>query len=92
MSTDHDRLSMAHALGAREVIRPHLSPTPLRQYPSLDRCIGARVYIKHENHNPTGTFKVRGGLPLLEDRRNRHRPQHHLCRRRGNRNGLRGSI
>ncbi len=65
MSTDHDRLSLAHALGAREVIRPHLSPTPLRQYPSLDRCIGARVYIKHENHNPTGTFKIRGGINLM---------------------------
>ncbi|BBO70085.1 serine/threonine dehydratase [Desulfosarcina alkanivorans] len=65
MSTDQERLSLAHALGARETLRPHLSPTPLRQYPRLDRRIGAQLYIKHENHNPTGTFKIRGGINLM---------------------------
>jgi threonine dehydratase len=65
MRTNQDRPSLAHALGAREIIRPHLSPTPLRQYPSLDRLIGAQLYIKHENHNPTGTFKIRGGINLM---------------------------
>jgi len=23
------------------------------------------VYVKHENHNPTGSFKVRGGINLM---------------------------
>ena len=65
MPTDPQKLSLARTLGAREIIRPHLSPTPLRQYPSLNRHIGAQVYVKHENHNPTGAFKVRGGIFLM---------------------------
>ncbi len=65
MRNDQGRLSLAHALGAREILRPHLSPTPLGQYPGLDRHIGAQLYVKHENHNPTGTFKIRGGINLM---------------------------
>lgn len=52
------------ALGARAQIAPYLSGTPLRRYPSLDRLVGAEVYVKHENHLPTGAFKVRGGVNL----------------------------
>lgn len=65
MSSTHNAISLNHTLGAREVIRPYLAPTPLRTYPSLNRLIGADVFIKHENHNPTGTFKIRGGLNLM---------------------------
>jgi threonine dehydratase len=50
--------------GARQ-IRPYLQPTPLRRYPSLERLVGAEVHVKHENHNPTGAFKVRGGVNLI---------------------------
>jgi len=50
---------------ARRVIAPYLSPTPLRHYPGLSDLLGAEVYVKHENHNPTGAFKVRGGLNLI---------------------------
>src|SRR5574341_52139 len=50
---------------ARRVIAPYLSPTPLRHYPGLSDMLGAEVYVKHENHNPTGAFKVRGGLNLI---------------------------
>src|SRR5437016_14658488 len=52
-------------LDAARQIRPYLEPTPLRRYPSLDRLVGAEVYVKHENHNPTGAFKVRGGVNLV---------------------------
>ena len=52
-------------LDARRRIRPYLSPTPLRNYPALDRLVGAKVWVKHENHNPTGAFKVRGGINLV---------------------------
>ncbi|HET7419997.1 MAG TPA: threonine/serine dehydratase [Candidatus Dormibacteraeota bacterium] len=62
-------------LDAARQIRPYLSPTPLRHYPALDRLVGAEVYVKHENHNPTGAFKVRGGVNLMsrlsEDERRR---------------------
>ncbi|MGO1334124.1 MAG: threonine ammonia-lyase, partial [Cellulosimicrobium funkei] len=39
--------------------------TPARTYPALDRATGAHVVVKHENHQPTGAFKVRGALNLL---------------------------
>jgi threonine dehydratase len=62
-------------LDAAKQIRPYLEATPLRRYPSLDRLAGAEVYVKHENHNPTGAFKVRGGVNLVsrlsEDERRR---------------------
>ncbi|MDA2815128.1 pyridoxal-phosphate dependent enzyme [Nocardiopsis sp. RSe5-2] len=50
---------------ARRLLRGRLAPTPLRSYPALDRRLGARVLVKHENLQPTGAFKVRGGLVLL---------------------------
>ncbi len=42
----------------------HLTPTPLRHYTTLSNLVGAEVWVKHENHQPTGAFKVRGGLNL----------------------------
>ena len=52
-------------LDARRVIAPHLDRTPLRRYPLLDEVVGAEVFVKHENHLPTGAFKVRGGINLV---------------------------
>ena len=54
-------------LAARERIRPHLTPTPLRHYPLLDAAIGhgIRVLVKHENHHPTQSFKIRNGLSAI---------------------------
>jgi threonine dehydratase len=52
-------------LAARERIAPHLNRTPLRTYPALSRHVGVDVVVKHENHLPTGAFKVRGGLNLV---------------------------
>jgi threonine dehydratase len=52
-------------LAARKVIEPHLPPTPLWSYPVLNAAVGAEVHVKHENVQPVGAFKVRGGLTLL---------------------------
>jgi threonine dehydratase len=52
-------------LDARRVIAPYLDQTPARCYPSLDRVVGAELVVKHENHLPTGAFKVRGGINLV---------------------------
>jgi threonine dehydratase len=52
-------------LEARRRIAPHLRPTPLRRYPPLDEAVGAATWVKHENHQPTGAFKVRGGVNLI---------------------------
>jgi threonine dehydratase len=49
-------------LVARRTIAPYLAPTPLHRYPLLDELVGARVYVKHENYQPIGVFKVRGGI------------------------------
>src|SRR5467141_4243263 len=57
--------TFADVLDAARQIRGYLQPTALRQYPSLNRLVGAEVHVKHENYNPTGAFKVRGGINLV---------------------------
>ncbi len=52
-------------LAARERISPHLRETALNRYPALDELVGAETWVKHENHQPIGAFKVRGGVNLL---------------------------
>ena len=52
-------------LVARQRIAPYLRPTPLFSYPALNDLIGAQVHVKHENHQPVGAFKVRGGVNLV---------------------------
>jgi threonine dehydratase len=50
---------------ADAIVRGHLPPTPMWSYPVLDAALGASVWVKHENVQPVGAFKVRGGLALL---------------------------
>jgi len=54
-------------LRARERLSPYLTPTPLRHYPLLDALMGSdtRLLVKHENHQPTCSFKVRNGLSFI---------------------------
>src|SRR5919109_1527018 len=56
---------LADVLAARQRIALYLQPTPLYRYPVLDAMTGARVRVKHENHQPVGAFKVRGGVNLV---------------------------
>src|SRR6202451_1122097 len=56
---------LADVLAARQRIAPYLRPTPLYRYPALDAMTGARLRVKHENHQPVGAFKVRGGVNLV---------------------------
>src|SRR6516225_5420415 len=56
---------LADVLQARQRIAPYLRPTPLYCYPALDAMTGAQLRVKHENHQPTGAFKVRGGVNLV---------------------------
>src|SRR5262245_44155805 len=49
---------------ARQRIAPFLSRTPLHTYPAINELIGTEVFIKHENYQPVGAFKVRGGVNL----------------------------
>ena len=52
-------------VAAQRRIRPHLARTPLHSYPALDDLLGTEVYVKHENYQPVGAFKVRGGVNLI---------------------------
>jgi threonine dehydratase len=52
-------------LRAQRQLRPYLSRTPLHRYPAVDALIGTSIYIKHENYQPVGAFKVRGGVNLI---------------------------
>ncbi|WP_075996804.1 threonine dehydratase [Salaquimonas pukyongi] len=51
---------------ARKTVGEVLTPTPAHCWPLLGERVGARVIVKHENHNPTGAFKVRGGIVYMD--------------------------
>lgn len=52
-------------LQARNILSRYLIRTPLHNYPALDQLLGATVFVKHENYQPIGAFKVRGGINLV---------------------------
>jgi threonine dehydratase len=58
-------LTLADVHAARSIVYRALRPTPLLVHPLLNAKTGLDISIKHENHNPTGAFKVRGGLNLI---------------------------
>ena len=65
---DLSELERAHAIVGQAV-----PPTPAHAWPLLAKRLGTSVVVKHENHTPTGAFKVRGGLVYF-DRLKRERP------------------
>ncbi len=50
---------------AKHWLAPYLPPTPLLPSPVLSRQLGCTIYLKCELLNPTGAFKVRGGVNLV---------------------------
>lgn len=61
----HHPISLLEVLQAKSTISQYLSPSPLIRYENLSRYLNCNVYIKHENHNPTGSFKIRGGINIM---------------------------
>jgi threonine dehydratase len=57
--------TLADVLAARRIVGAHLLRTPLHAHAGLSGLVGAETLVKHENHLPTGAFKVRGGLNLV---------------------------
>jgi threonine dehydratase len=51
---------------AQKIVHAGVPPTPAHAWPLLAQRLGTAVMVKHENHTPTGAFKVRGGLVYLE--------------------------
>ena len=60
-------ITFEDVLAARERLRPYLTVTPLREYPQLNELVGhgIRVWVKHENHQPAQTFKIRNGISAI---------------------------
>ncbi len=60
------RFTLEELKGASEFVHRTVAPTPQYAWPKLRARTGCNVWVKHENHTPTGAFKVRGGLVYVE--------------------------
>jgi len=60
-------LTLPELESAASLVHSVVAPTPQISWPLLNEHCGAEVWVKHENHLPTGAFKVRGGLVFLAD-------------------------
>ena len=60
--TMSEQVNLMRTLMARSVIDRYLNRTNQIHYSELSRLIGCEAFVKHENHNPTGSFKIRGAL------------------------------
>jgi threonine dehydratase len=58
-------VSLAGIQAARDIIYQTMQPSLMAEYPLLNEALGARAMVKHENHLPTGAFKIRGGLNFM---------------------------
>jgi threonine dehydratase len=60
-------VTMDAVVATRARIEPYIPPTPLRRYRQLEEQVGRaiEIHVKHENHQPTGSFKIRNGLSLM---------------------------
>jgi threonine dehydratase len=61
-----DAISLDELEQAAQLVHASVAPTPQYPWPKLRPRTGCSVWVKHENHTPTGAFKVRGGLVYLE--------------------------
>lgn len=57
---------------AAALVQAQMAPTPQHAWPLLAARTGAEVWVKHENHTPTGAFKVRGGITFVDWLRRTH--------------------
>ena len=69
---------------AQRIVYRAMPPTPQYAWPLLRREAGCEVWVKHENHTPTGAFKVRGGLVHMAMRRDRGETRGVITATRGN--------
>jgi threonine dehydratase len=58
-------IGLAQLEAAAQRVHAAMAPTPQYAWPLLGSRAGCEVWVKHENHTPTGAFKVRGGLNLV---------------------------
>ena len=51
---------------AARLVYKQMPPTPQYSWPLINEAVGAEVWVKHENHTPTGAFKIRGGITFMD--------------------------
>ncbi len=66
-------------IDAAQLVYSQMSPTPQYNWPIISAKIGADVWIKHENHTPTGAFKVRGGITFIDWIKRNQPNTHGIC-------------
>lgn len=75
---------LAEIEAATPIVHAAVGPTPQLVWPLLSFRCGHEVWVKHENHLPTGAFKVRGGLVYLDELVRRGAPAGVIAATRGN--------
>jgi len=64
---------------AASLVHQHMAPTPQYSWPMLNEEIGVETWVKHENHTPTGAFKVRGGITYIDWLKRTHPDIRGIC-------------
>ena len=65
MSDSRTPITLKELDEAASLVYREMAPTPQYAWPKLRKRVGCTVWVKHENHTPTGAFKVRGGIVYL---------------------------
>ena len=58
-------ITLADLEAAAKLVYEIMPPTPQYSWPLLNEKYGREIWVKHENHTPTGAFKIRGGIVLM---------------------------
>ena len=58
--------SLDELKSAADLVYKHMPPTPQYSWPLINKTVGTEVWVKHENHTPTGAFKMRGGITFMD--------------------------
>ena len=58
--------TLAEIEDAQRLVTSRMSATAQYTWPALQARLGCKVWVKHENHTPTGSFKVRGAITFID--------------------------
>lgn len=58
--------SLDELKSSADLVYKHMLPTPQYSWPLINKTVGTEVWVKHENHTPTGAFKIRGGITFMD--------------------------
>ncbi len=64
---------------AAQLVYTQMQPTPQYSWPLLNDAMGCELWVKHENHSPTGAFKVRGGITFIDWLTRTHPDANGIC-------------